>query len=179
MCADGLLRCFVYDTIAGCEAAAAAYAVDDESAIAAAIGASLDLQEASAGNGGGSRNHVGGTSGAIPSPGPSEFTGTNEAQDLAFLTDAPLLPPAYAPASWGRGGGSGGLSGGGGGGVSVVEAARRGQGILGRSGEDMEQGQAGGARGRGRGAGRWSGAGTAVFGENGATGWAFIVACIP
>lgn len=57
---------------------------DDEAAFAAAIGASLDAHEAA-----GHSVYHGHSAPPVP-------PGSNASQDLAFLTDAPLLPPAAA-----------------------------------------------------------------------------------
>ena len=105
------------------------YLGDDEAAVAAAIGASLDMLDLDdngnkpnkekdvgkkrEGGGDGAGITVGG--GGIASITPPR-PGSNASQDLAFLTDAPLLPPAGAPrrgepmdtnaAGWGRNDGS-------------------------------------------------------------------------
>lgn len=109
----------------------AAYPSDDETAIAAAIGASLDTHEENLKGG-----LVGGDSNDSPTP--STVPGSHASQDLAFLTDAPLLPPA---------------------------AARDGiwRGIWGPMDDGISR--TGGGVGGARGASRGPGAGGAMFGE--------------
>lgn len=140
---------FAASAAAGAAAAGGARAAtfsgggDEAADIAAAIGASLDLQEANEGGGKGKGKGKGGADNNYTNNtadrGPSGFTGTNESQDLAFLTDAPLLPPARPPAfapieGLGAGAGAGaGVGGGGSGGAvsggGLLHAGNRGHGI--------------------------------------------------
>ena len=152
------------------EAVGGPYLGDDDAAVAAAIGASLDMLDishpdkkanninqrkgdreegdgvtrgggvgdgAGVGGGGGS-----GGGGVVSTPPPRP--GSNASQDLAFLTDAPLLPPAGA-ARRGDPADTDGASG-----AAGAHAGAR------------ERGRSGGSRGV-----RELADGTAVFGEGG------------
>ncbi len=145
--------------------------------MAAAIAASLDLQELqeasarqdgagglgrsgsdSQGNhrSGSSSRRGGGSKKRNPGRPPADltFTGSNESQDLAFLTDAPLLP---------RGSGDGG--------GSVLEAGGRGHPVWNSSAEDQEEEVGGGGIGATSERSKARGRPAAAGGGGGGGGW--------